>query len=191
MRVVVCPGVHEQPLTQQFIQGVREASRGLALSPESLLVFPTDRYPAYSGWHVLRFLHEQSSRHDPDLRRSPPLVLIGFSAGVVGAMSAACLWQYLGGTVKAVLAIDGWGVPLVSGFPVHRLSHDFFTHWSSALLGAGEDSFYADPGVAHLELWRSPQTVDGRWLTPNAAKPLTALSAASFVTALLCRYGEL
>lgn len=106
-------------------------------------------------------------------------------------MGAAFAWQRLGGTVNAVLAIDGWGVPLVGGFPVHRLSHDSFTHWSSALLGAGEDSFYADPGVAHLELWRSPQTAHGWWLIPNAANPPKAVSAANFLTALLRHYGEL
>ncbi|MBW4469670.1 MAG: hypothetical protein KME45_04620 [Stenomitos rutilans HA7619-LM2] len=191
MTVVLCPGVHDRGLTQQFIQGVREASNGLALPSKSLLVFPTERYPAYSGWHVLRFLHERNSHNHPDLRVSPPLVLIGFSAGVVGAMSAALVWQGWRGTVKAVLAIDGWGVPLVGGFPVHRFSHDCFTHWSSAPLGAGEDSFYADPGVAHLELWRSPQTADGWWLTPDAARPPIALSAANFLTALLRRYDEL
>lgn len=191
MGVIICPGVHDRPLTQQFIQSVREASRGLALQPESLLVFPTERYPPYSGWHVLQFLDQHRRLSYPDLRAAPPLVFIGFSAGVVGAMSAAVAWRCLGGTVRAVLAIDGWGVPLVGGFPVHRLSHDSFTHWSSALLGAGEDSFYADPGVEHLELWRSPQTANGWWLTPNAAKPPTALSAANFITALLRRYDEL
>ncbi|MBW4694858.1 MAG: hypothetical protein KME27_24175 [Lyngbya sp. HA4199-MV5] len=190
MRIVICPGMHDRQLTQQFIQSVRDASGGVALQPESLLVFPAERYPAYAGWHVLRFLHEQTSRDDPDLRAVPPLVFIGFSAGVVGAISAAVAWEYLGGSVKAVLTIDGWGVPLIGSFPVYRLSHDWFTHWSSALLGGGEDSFYADPGVAHLELWRSPQTAHGWWLTPHAAKPPVALSAVNFITALLHRYDE-
>ncbi|XGV98270.1 MAG: hypothetical protein ACAF41_04905 [Leptolyngbya sp. BL-A-14] len=190
MGVVICPGVHDRHLTQEFVQGVWE-SDGQPIASDSWWVFPAERYPAYSGWHILRFLHEQSSRYHPDLRTSPPIVLIGFSAGVVGAMGAAFAWQRLGGTVNAVLAIDGWGVPLVGGFPVHRLSHDSFTHWSSALLGAGEDSFYADPGVAHLELWRSPQTAHGWWLIPNAANPPKAVSAANFLTALLRHYGEL
>jgi len=44
------------------------------------------------------------------------------------------------------------GVPLVGNFPIHRLSHDYFTHWSSAVLGSGNDSFYADPPVEHLEM---------------------------------------
>lgn len=190
MSVVVCPGVHDRRLTQQFMQGLSDSSEG-ALRSESWLVFPAERYPAYSGLHILRFLHELFNRGDPDLVFDTPLVLIGFSAGVVGAVSAACAWKGLGGSVKALISIDGWGVPLVGGFPMHRLSHDSFTHWSSALLGAGEDSFYADPGVAHLEFWRSPQTADGWWLTPDASKPPIALSAANFLTDLLRRYGEL
>jgi hypothetical protein len=74
-----------------------------------------------------------------------PLLLIGFSAGVVGAIAAANLWQGQGRRVAAVIAVDGWGVPQVGDFPLHRVSHDYFTHWSSAVLGAGADSFYADP----------------------------------------------
>jgi hypothetical protein len=190
MGIVICPGIHDRALTQQFIQRLLEAATG-TLSSEALLVFPTERYPAYSGLHILRFLHEQLTRHDPERAFKQPLVFIGFSAGVVGAMGAAVGWQAMGGTVIALLAIDGWGVPLVGGFPVHRLSHDSFTHWSSALLGAGEDSFYADPGVSHLEFWRSPQSAHGWWVFADTSKPAVAMSAASFLTALLRRYGEL
>ena len=191
MAIVICPGVHDRVLTQQFIQGLLEASDDPVLRSEALLVFPAERYPAYSGLHILRFLHEQCSHFDPDLAFSTPLVFIGFSAGVVGAVSAAAIWQQLGGTVKALIAIDGWGVPLLGNFPVHRLSHDAFTHWSSALLGAGEDSFYADPGVSHLEFWRSPQSACGWWVFADPLRPPVARSAASFLTALLHRYGEL
>ncbi len=190
MSVVLCPGIHDRGLTQQFMQGLSDSSE-VALRLESWLVFPAERYPAYSALHILRFLHESFSRRDPDCAFNTPLVFIGFSAGVVGAVGAAHVWQGLGGSVKALLAIDGWGVPLMGKFPMHRLSHDSFTHWSSALLGAGEDSFYADPGVAHLDLWRSPQTASGWWLRSNLDQPPTARSAASFLTALLHRYGEL
>ncbi|PSB35712.1 hypothetical protein [Stenomitos frigidus] len=191
MTIVICPGIHDPALTQQFVQGLLEAADQTDLRPEALLVFPAEQYPAYSGLHILRFLHQQCCRSNPDLARSTPIVFIGFSAGVVGAVSAASAWQTLGGTVKALLAIDGWGVPLVGNFPMHRLSHDPFTHWSAALLGAGKDSFYADPGVEHLEFWRSPQAADGWWLAPDRSQPPVAISAASFVTALLRRYGEL
>jgi len=47
----------------------------------------------------------------------------------------------IGGHVKAFVLLDGWGVPLVGNFPIHRLSHDYFTQ-SSAVLGSGNDSFY-------------------------------------------------
>ena len=57
--------------------------------------------------------------------------------------------------MKALIAFDGWGVPLVGNFPIYRISHDQFTHWSSELLGKGDKSFYADPPVEHLDLWRS------------------------------------
>ena len=191
MGIVICPGIHDRVLTQQFIQRLLQAVDATTLRPEALLVFPAERYPAYSGLHVLRFLHKQLSRHDPDQALDQPLLFIGFSAGVVGAMGAAIGWQAMGGTVKALLAIDGWGVPLTGSFPSHRLSHDAFTHWSSALLGAGEDSFYADPAVSHLDFWRSPQSAAGWWIVSNTAKPAVAISAANFLTALLRRYDEL
>ena len=189
MSIVICPGVHDRALTQSFTQGLLTIDE--AMSSQPLLVFPAERYPAYSGLHILRFLHEQFSRPDPDDALTQPLVFIGFSAGVVGAMSAAVGWQTMGGAVTALLAIDGWGVPLVGNFPTHRLSHDAFTHWSAALLGAGEDSFYADPSVSHLDVWRSPQAASGWWVFPDPSKPAVATSAANFLTALLRRYGEL
>jgi hypothetical protein len=112
----------------------------------------------------MRFLNEQMPDRAAD-RLNIPLTFIGFSAGVVGAMGAAVAWELLGGKVQALFALDGWGVPTIGTFPIHRLSHDYFTHWSSALLGAGQDSFYADPGVAHLDLWRSPQAIQGYWVS--------------------------
>ncbi|MBD2075198.1 hypothetical protein H6F86_15100 [Phormidium sp. FACHB-592] len=190
VRVVVCPGIHERALTQQFIEGLLTTGEE-RLHPASWLVFPTDRYPAYSGLHILRFLHEKLSTHSPDAALHTPLILIGFSAGVVGAVSAACGWRSLGGVVKALIAIDGWGVPLIGDFPMHRMSHDAFTHWSSALLGAGEDSFYADPSVDHLDLWRSPQIAAGYWVKPGSSSPPRGTSAATFLTALLCDYEAL
>lgn len=142
-----------------------------------------------------------------------PLAFVSFSAGVVGAIGAAWMWQFLGGTVKAFIAFDGWGVPLWGSFPIHRFSHDEFTHWSSALLGAGSDSFYADPPVAHLDLWAKPQIAQGWWIQSQVAdgesqsdSPIThypthdvavsqaarsPVTATQFLTMLLERYGEL
>ncbi len=190
MYVIICPGMHDRSATHMFVAALQGRLDSVGADQFTLLTFPADRYPAYSAWHILRFLHEQLGRYCPDDWLQTPLVLIGFSAGVVGAMGAAIGWQGLGGTVKALIAIDGWGVPLAGSFPLHRLSHDYFTHWSSALLGQGEDSFYADPDVAHLDLWRSPETARGWWISASGAHARTLTNAASFLTALLARYSE-
>lgn len=162
--VVVCPGVHPPDLTQQFMRSLQ----GVNVPTDQWLVFPAERYPAYDSLQVLRFIHETQSQQGATAGANSPLLFIGFSAGVVGALGAACALENLGRTVKALFAIDGWGVPLWGGFPSHRLSHDAFTHWSSSLLGAGCDRFYADPPVEHLELWRSPHTIHGQQV-PSAA----------------------
>ncbi|WP_416666607.1 hypothetical protein [Egbenema bharatensis] len=181
MKIVICPGIHAVDLTQQFVMS-------LGKLPNPVLVFPTDRYPAYSGWHIVQFLQAGS----PELAPDDEILLIGFSAGVVGAASAAVLWQGLGKSVKALIAIDGWGVPLWGNFPIYRVSHDSFTHWSSALLGSGNESFYADPPVDHLELWRSPQRswgwqVRSGYFAAQAHRPITA---CQFIQQLLSRHHE-
>lgn len=198
MSVVVCPGIHAPELTQSFIAGLRslvgEKERlsrandfNWNLLRENLLIFPASDYPAFSSVHILQWLRDRF-HHPPTVA---PLVFIGFSAGAVGAIGAAWGWQMLGGGVKAVIALDGWGVPLAGTFPIHRLSHDNFTHWSSALLGSGEDSFYAEPPISHLQLWRSPQTVAGWWVHLSAAvQPRSRTTAAKFVAMLLKRYQE-
>jgi hypothetical protein len=176
MTVIICPGVHSPELTQEFLIN-------LPVAPANLLIFPTEKYPAFSAIDVLQFLKEHQSL-------DVPVVFIGFSAGVVGAIGAAWGWQLLGGEVKALIALDGWGVTLAGNFPIHRLSHDYFTHWSSACLGAGEDSFYADPPVEHLELWRSPYTVEGWWVKSITGKSEHRrwITAGQFLNMLLEQY---
>jgi len=200
MRLIICPGVHPPELSDAFLVGLRCSENPLAVSElsSSCLVIPTDRIPPYSGWHIVQFLHDRLQhdrlkknrlkKDDPDELGQVPLVLIGFSAGVVGAIAAAHLWQVQGGRVAALIAVDGWGVPLVGNFPMHRVSHDPFTHWSSAWGGGGEDSFYADPGVPHLDLWRSPQTAYGFRFSTTGQRIRGATTAASFITALLSHY---
>ena len=183
--------MHAAELTDCFLAGLLESVAAKQLTVSEPLIFPVQQYPAYSGLHLLKFLHERLSAKRPDDWQQSPLVFIGFSAGVVGAIAAAIAWQQLGGQVKALMALDGWGVPLGGEFPIHRLSHDAFTHWSSALLGAGGDSFYADPAVEHLELWRSPQTTRGWWVNAEVAQSTTPTTAANFLTGLLQRYHEL
>ncbi|PSB04839.1 hypothetical protein C7B64_02170 [Merismopedia glauca CCAP 1448/3] len=145
---VICPGVHAPSLTQSFVDSVNW--QGI-----EVLMFPSDLYPGYCGLDIYHFL----SRHQID--RTSQLILIGFSAGVVGAIAAAWLWQLSGGKVEALVAFDGWGVPLFGNFEIYRFSHDYFTHVTSAWLGTGVESFYADPPVAHLEFWRSPHLTNG------------------------------
>ena len=193
MSVVICPGIHDLELTLSFLAelrreaGKQSQSSDVLNSPiRDLLIFPAQDYPAFSAFHILHFLRDRSNVS------LSPLLFISFSAGGVGAIGAAWGWQILGGRVKAVIAIDGWGVPLSGSFPLHRLSHDGFTHWSSSLLGSGEDSFYADPSVEHLDLWRKPQTAQG-WHTSDSgvgALRRSRLTAAQFLTMLLERYKE-
>ncbi len=191
MKVIICPGIHPPELTESFVAGL-ELSK--FCQPADILIFPTKDYPAYSGWHILQFVGDRL-RGDGKTDYQLPitnyqlpirLVFISFSAGVVGAIAAAKAWQRMGGKVKAFIALDGWGVPLFGDFPIYRVSHDEFTHWSSALLGSGEESFYADPGVEHLELWRSPQTVRGWWV--NREGMCEPSSAAEFLILLLDRF---
>ncbi len=173
MKIVICPGIHRSHLTQCFVAE-------LQLSDQPL-IFPTEKAPVYSPLHVLEFLSSTNS--------IAPLLLVAFSAGVVGAIGAARLWQKQGGSIQALIALDGWGVPLAGNFPIHRVSHDRFTAWSSAVLDEdGSDSFYADPAVDHLTLWRSPQTVRGQWIPATQDLQPVSTTAASFITALLQRY---
>ena len=165
--------MHRSQLSQSFVTALHPS--------QETVIFPTEKAPAYSPLHVLEFLSTTEA--------ATPLVFIAFSAGVVAAIGAARLWQKQGGTVKALIALDGWGVPLAGDFAIHRVSHDLLTSWSSALLGGGDsDSFYADPAVDHLTLWRSPQTVLGYGVTASLQPRQTYLTAASFITALLQRY---
>jgi hypothetical protein len=183
MSLIICPGIHEPELTENFLAGVLQLN--ISQKPQNILIFPTQDYPAYSSGHILQFLCQNQSL-------SSPILFISFSAGVVGAIAAAWGWQFLGGKVTAFIALDGWGVPLTGSFPIHRLSHDYFTHWSSALLGTGEDSFYAAPSVEHLELWRQPQTISGWWIDSQNSKfpQNTRITASQFLTMLLERYKE-
>lgn len=191
MTVVICPGIHQPELTASFLKQLQIATASDSVSPaeedrhslnhsKTRLIFPAQQRPVYSSTHVREFLQQHCSA-------ALPLMMICFSAGVVGGMAAARSWQQSGGTIKALIALDGWGVPLYGDFPIHRLSHDHFTHWSSKLLGAGSDGFYADPPVEHLELWRSPQTTQGWW---EHKSQLQRITAVAFLALLLQRYGE-
>lgn len=177
MSVIICPGIHSAELTDSFVQEI-QISHNQDL-PKNWLIFPTQQYPAYSAIHIYQWL----KKSEPVLNNSSPMIFIAFSAGVVGAIGAAKAWQMQGGKIKAFIALDGWGVPLVANFPICRCSHDHFTHWSSAILGSGSESFYADPAVAHLDLWRSPKAGWGwRVISPGFR---TRCSLAHYLQSLL------
>jgi hypothetical protein len=179
--VIICPGIHNSQLTHEFLAGLQRCNAENVWHIQQLLLFPSHEYPAYSAIHILNYLQ----RHLTLMNTS--VTFISFSAGVVGAIGAAWGWQMLGGTVKALVALDGWGVPLYGTFPIHRLSHDYFTHWSSALLGSGGSRFYADPPVEHLTLWEKPDSCLGWGIQPlkNGREWRRYLTAAEFVVQLL------
>ncbi|MCG8364640.1 MAG: hypothetical protein MJA27_15080 [Pseudanabaenales cyanobacterium] len=187
MTVIICPGAHEPKFTESCWQSLVQQQPDL----DQALVFPSHTQPAFSAFHLLHFLQQRLiSQSNPTPGAAAPLTFLSFSAGVVGAIGAALTWRQWGGQVQALIALDGWGVPLLGDFPIHRASHDAFTHWSSALLGAGQDSFYADPPVAHLDLWRSPHTVSGWWVrkTGNGDDVRSLTTAAVFLATLLTQY---
>ncbi len=189
--LIICPGFHDSAWTDAFLQGVELPKT------HPTRIFPIKLSPACSGGDIVSFLHRladgggrsftsnKSVVKNDTLETAP--ILIGFSAGVLGAMQAAWAWQHLGGQIAAIIAIDGWGVPLISGIPCYRLSHDFFTHWSSALFGIGCDSFYARPSVTHSELWQYPHQVKGQWINhgEEAKSPITA---ATFIRQIVSRH---
>ena len=184
--VMICPGIHDPQLTQDFLNALQLGEIDDISNPgiQNIEIFPSQDYPAYSTVHIVDYLQ----RH---ISKTTPVIFISFSAGVAGAIGAAWAWKLLGGIVKAFIAFDGWGVPLYGNFPIHRVSHDRFTHWSSALLGAGEESFYADPAIEHLDLWRSPDRCTGWWVHHTVTDKLEQrryTTAAQFVNQLLQFY---
>ena len=158
MHIVVVPGFHSSSLTHAFLQSMHPLL-------DKAWVVDSNRVPTYSPHHVLTLLHaewEQLEAGRSNARDHCQTVLfIGFSAGVVGSIGAARQWQAQGRQVRALIAFDGWGVPLYGNFPIHRVSHDSWTHWSSGGWGDTQASFYADPPVNHLDLWRSPHMASG------------------------------
>ncbi|MEH2456015.1 hypothetical protein [Nostoc sp.] len=194
MSIIICPGIHEPDLTESFRSRLLDMVSNSAIAPTTanILIYPGKDVLVLSAFHILEFLRVSVAHRRYRLadQLKSPLIFISFSAGVVGAIGAAYLWQLLGGHVKAFIAIDGWGVPLQGNFPIHRMSHDYFTHWSSCLLGSGQNNFYAQPAVDHLSMWKSPQTVQGCWVDSSIgiSPPKGRLTADEFLLMLLKRY---
>jgi hypothetical protein len=178
MNLLICPGIHADCLTQAFLQALLPA---LPAPPAHLWVLP-------SGYQTL-YVAQQLRQLSPQPPVGEPLSILAFSAGVVGVATALEAWQRQGGRVACLIALDGWGVPLQGKFPIYRLSHDYFTHWSSCWLGSGPLNFYADPAVGHLDLWKTPQQVWGWQLSATrppllpdpASAPTRRMTALTFI----------
>ena len=157
---IICPGIHPPQLTKDFVEGIQNI---IESEYSEYIVLPTVQYAPYSAIAIEQWL----KIHYSSPKDAPALSFIGFSAGVVGSIGAAISWQLQGGKINSFIAFDGWGMPLAGNFPIYRVSHDQFTHSTSAILGGGKPGFYADPPIEHLELWRSPDTCTG-WQIINS-----------------------
>ena len=157
--IIICPGIHPPQLTTSFVEGIQSI-----IEQRDYLVLPTEQYVPYSAIAIIQWL----KTYYPSPQDAPALSFLSFSAGVVGSIVAANLWQLQGGKVNNFVAFDGWGMPLWGNFPIYRVSHDSFTHHTSGILAGGRKGFYANPEVGHLELWRSPDTCQGwRIISPG------------------------
>ncbi|WP_448561795.1 hypothetical protein [Trichothermofontia sp.] len=168
MTLILCPGVHAPAFTTEFYHHLAPHIP-LPLTQPPPLIVPTDRYPAYSPGHLLTFLRAAQ----PD----PPWVFLGFSAGCVAIAGVLPILSVWGIPITAIFALDAWGVWFPTTQPVHHLCHDRLTHWSAHLWREPKDSFYADPPVEHLNLWRSPHQVMGWQMSvhPQQCRYTTAL----------------
>lgn len=177
--LVVCGGLHPisysgQILTTLATDAVLSHLPVLAFAPPSPLAVLSAQAIRQGLERGLRELSSQADAH-------PPLIIWAFSAGCVGAVAFAEHWQRHRGPVRALFLVDGWGVPSTAQVPVHRLSHDRFTHTTSRWLGAGCIDFYADPAVPHLRLWQSPQRVRGWLVGSDPGQETRTLTAAEFL----------
>ena len=168
--VIICPGFHQADLTAGFVRSLPAFVRPLVVD-----TFCVDALA------IFRWMTQ--SIGTPTAQVSP-VVAIGFSGGVVGIAGALKIWQQQNGRVSKLIAIDGWGMPLL-GLPVCRLSHDSFTHWSSLPLGAGDVNFYADPSVDHLRMWGEPKAVSGYAMNGWERHEGNGTNAAEFIAQVL------
>jgi len=173
LNLLFCPGYHDPQWSERFLTA-------LDLPPAiAVYLYPAPDLPPYSPHPILEFLQAQN------LKAEQELIIISFSAGVVGAIAAAKTWQRSHGKIQAFLALDGWGVPLGADSAIYRLSHDRFTHETSLLLGGGNLNFYADPSVDHLDLLRSPQRVQGWSEHRNPSRHRQAMTAKEFIIEII------
>lgn len=195
--LVINQGFHPPAPTAALLADLGRYEIWQALTPVVIPAQPTWR--VLSAYALRQALLSALGRSLAEAIAQPPqLFFLAFSGGCVGAAGAARHWHSLGCPVTAFFAVDGWGLPLVLPFPVHRLSHDLFTHQSSLRLGRDRLDFYADPAAAHLDLWRCPSQIGGYQVEADgfasddagAAAGATApaqTTAAAFIAARLAQ----
>ncbi|MGD1907168.1 MAG: hypothetical protein ACFB0C_14385 [Leptolyngbyaceae cyanobacterium] len=162
--LILCPGVHDPGWTAGLMACLRQGD--LWPSGKMHRFFPPGQR-AWSAYALRRWL-------EATVEGGTPLVFLGFSAGCVAAISTAWACHHQGTyPVQAVIALDGWGVPLGGPFATYRLSHDRYTHLTGGLLGQGDRAFYGEPAVPHAQLWQAPEQVWG-WSTRDQPEYITA-----------------
>lgn len=163
----ICGGVNAPENTQQMIANmVQYPAFNLPTRQVQLAISPLEIFSIPRLWSAMEC-------------PAGPAIFLAFSAGCIAAVGAARHWHHHGGQVLGLFAVDGWGVPLMESFPVHRLSHDRFTHLTSTLPGLGTH-FYADPAVAHLKIWQVPSQVHGL-STPHGETTTAARFLADWI----------
>lgn len=162
MQLLLCPGYHSSDLTHSFLQSLLAA-----MTPDRLWVLPI--------WTASRNLPWLLTAKDAP-QKEQTLNIIAFSAGVVAAYPLVMAWQSMGGTSR-LIAIDGWGMPLMGDLSIYRMSHDRWTHRTTYFPSASESKgyFYSCPGVEHLALWQSPHRAVGMGSIGTVERPMTAL----------------
>ncbi|MGD1948076.1 MAG: hypothetical protein ACFB14_00300 [Leptolyngbyaceae cyanobacterium] len=170
MQLLICPGYHSPALTNAFLQSLLGV-----LTPEQLWVLPIDAMPRAMFW----LLNAEQRPQQECL-----LQIVAFSAGVVAVYPLVLAWQKMGGTSR-LIAVDGWGMPLLCASDIYRVSHDRWTHSTTYFPTPAEGAgyFYAEPAVDHLHLWQSPHLAKGRGsLAASAPRSMMALE---FICAVL------
>jgi hypothetical protein len=160
--LVVIPGAQDTKAKQQGTAAFLEA---LALPAVCL----ASSEAPYDPRRIRRFLQDLPSRD---------LIVIAFSAGVVGVSAALRpAWlKTMGMHIEALFALDGWLVPLFLPFTCYRLSHDYFTHQTSWPFGMGALNFWAEPAVSHLDFWANPGAAEGWAVSTTQYTPTNALT---------------
>ncbi|MEM7066344.1 MAG: hypothetical protein AAF572_24645 [Cyanobacteria bacterium P01_B01_bin.77] len=174
MQLLICPGYHSPDLTHSFLQSLLGV-----ITPQQLWILPIGASPGALLWLL-------TSPQRP--RLSMELQIVAFSAGVVAAYPLLLAWQAIGGRGR-MIAVDGWGMPLMGDLAIYRISHDRWTHCTTYFPRPVESKgyFYSHPAVDHLSIWQSPRLSEGFGAIGTKVGSMTALE---FICAVLMHSEE-